>query len=376
MARLFPDPYIHIGGDESNGKQWRANPRIQAFMKAHNIKTTQELQAYFNTRIQKILLKHHKQMVGWDEILSPALPRNAVIQNWHGIELLINGAKQGHRGLYSHPYYLDHMYSAADMFLADPLPADSGLTPDQAKLIQGGEACMWGEQVIPSTIDSRIWPRAAAVAERLWSPAADRDVNDMYRRLAVESLRLDGEGITHLSGPARGLRRLAGSEQDRALALFAATLQPVDFQVRSREQRPSPATVFDKLVDSVSPDPPLQHEFPILVAGVLRGDTASIVLLDSLFHSWVASAPTLDRLRADSPLLQEASTHIEALPKLGSMGIQALAYLRSGSAPPPGWRDAQATILHDAVKPSELVDFVVLAPLQELVEAASSPKSH
>jgi hexosaminidase len=140
MAQLFPDPYMHIGGDESNGKQWHANPQIQAFMKAHDFKTTEELQSYFSTRVQKILAAHHKQMVGWDEILSPTLPTDAVIQNWHGIEFLINAAKQGHRGFLSHPYYLDHMYSAADMFLADPVPANSDLTPDQAKLILGGEA--------------------------------------------------------------------------------------------------------------------------------------------------------------------------------------------------------------------------------------------
>ena len=149
MARLFPDAYMHIGGDESNGKQWQANPRIQAFAKAHGFTTSQQLQAYFNTRVQKILAKYHKQMVGWDEILSPTLPLDAIIQNWHGTEFLVNGAKQGHRGIYSHPYYLDHMYTAGDLFLADPIPAGSDLTPEQTKLILGGEACMWGEHISP-----------------------------------------------------------------------------------------------------------------------------------------------------------------------------------------------------------------------------------
>ena len=374
MAQLFPDPYIHIGGDESNGKQWRANPEIKAFMAAHAIRTTPELQAWFNTRLQKILLDHHKQMVGWDEILSPTLPRDAVIQNWRGIGHLIDAAKQGHRGLLSSPYYLDHMDSAADMFLADPLPANSGLTPDQAKLILGGEACMWGEQVIPSTIDSRIWPIAAAVAERFWSPAADRDVDDMYRRLAVESLRLEAEGLTHISGPARGMRNLAGSSQTQPLELFVSTLQPVPFRIRNREQSPTPATVFDRLVDSVSPDPPLRHEMPILVDAARRGDKAAIAQLDALFHSWVQAAPALERLQANSPLLQEASAHIAAWPKLGQMGIEALSYIRSGNPPPPGWQNAQKAILRHAVKPGELVEFVVLAPLETLVEAAGSPK--
>ena len=243
------------------------------------------------------------------------------------------------------------MYSAADMFLNDPIPADSGLTPDQAKLILGGEACMWGEFVIPSTIDSRIWPRAAVVAERFWSPAADRDVNDMYRRLPIESLRLEAEGLMHMSGPVRGLRNLAASTQIQPLELFASTIQPVDFHIRSREQRPSPATVFDHLADSVRPDPPLRHEMPILVDDAIRGDAASAAHLDALFRSWVAAAPALNQLEANSPLLQEASTHIAAFPKLGSMGLEALSYLRSGNAPPADWKAAQLATLHDAVKP-------------------------
>ena len=375
MASLFPDPYMHIGGDESNGKHWRANPQIKAFMDAHGFKTTEELQSYFSTRVQKILAAHHKQMVGWDEILSPTLPQDAVIQNWHGIEFLINAAKQGHRGFLSHPYYLDQMDSAADMYAADPIPGGTDLTPEQAKLILGGEACMWGEQVIPATIDSRIWPIAAAVAERLWSPAADRDTNDMYRRLAIEFLRLEAEGLMQMSGPVRVMRNLAGSSQIQPLEVFINTLQPVAFHVRSREQRPSSATVFDRLVDSVRPDPPLRHEMPLLVDAAIHGDTASADKLDALFHSWVAAAPALDKLAANSPLLQEASAHIAAWPKLGSMGIEALSYLRSGTAPPAGWQDAQSAILRDADTPSELVDFVVLAPLKNLVAAAAAPKS-
>ncbi len=375
MAQLFPDPYLHIGGDESNGKEWAANPEIKAFMDAHGMKTTAELQAYFSTRVQKILAAHHKQMVGWDEILSPTLPKDAMIQNWHGIEFLINAAKQGHRGFLSHPYYLDHTYTAGEMFLADPLPADSGLTAEQAALIQGGEACMWGEQLTATTIDSRIWPRAAAVAERFWSPAGDRDVNDMYRRLTVESLRLEGEGLMHMSGPVRVMRNLAGTTQIQPLELFVATLQPVNFPVRSRLQKPSPATVYDRLVDAARIDPPLKHEFSNLVDAAIGGNKASIDHLDAVFHSWVAAAPALNALEASSPLLQEAASHIAAWPKLGTMGIEALTYLRSGKAPPADWSENQKAELQSAIKPQELVDFVVLAPLQTLVGAANSPKA-
>ena len=92
MAALFPDDYFHIGGDENNGKQWRANPQIQAFMKAHGYHTTAELQTYFNQRVLKIVQKYGKKMVGWDEILTPDLPKEAVVQSWRGYKSLDQAA--------------------------------------------------------------------------------------------------------------------------------------------------------------------------------------------------------------------------------------------------------------------------------------------
>ena len=385
MARLFPDAYMHIGGDESNGKQWTANPHIQAFMHTHGVKTSAELQAYFNARIEKILAKYHKRMVGWDEILSPNLPRDAVIQNWHGTEFLINAAKQGHSGIYSHAYYLDHMYTAAEVFLADPIPAgpipaNSDLTPEQSKLILGGEACMWGEHISPLTIDSRIWPRAAAVAERFWSPASDRDVDDMYRRLAVESLRLDAEGLTHISYPERALRQLAGTQDDGALALFASTLEPVDFGERYREQRTTQLTPLDQLVDAVRPDPPLRHEMDLLVASALSSDQVAAQTandqLQSIFRFWVYAAPALEVLSMHEPLLHDESNRIAQWPKLGQIGLDALSYLSSGNAPPAGWQAEQTAVIEEAAKPQELVNFVVLPSLQKLVDAAAAVRPH
>jgi hexosaminidase len=235
---------------------------------------------------------------------------------------------------------------------------------------------MWAEQVVPATIDSRIWPIAAVVAERLWSPTADRDTDDMYRRLAVQSLRLDSAGIMHISGPEQIMRSLAGTSHIQPLEVLISTLQPVSFSKRSDLQRPSTTTVFDRLVDAVRPDPPLRHELPLLVDSAIHGDIASIARLDTLFHTWIAAAPALNQLEANSPVLQEATVHIAALPNLGSVGVEALSYLQTRKAPPAGWLEAQQSILRDADKPQELVDFVVLAPLQKLVEAASVQPRH
>ena len=121
MAKLFPDAYFHIGGDEVDGKQWDANPKIQEFIHAHGMKNNQDLQAYFNQRLEKIVAKNHKTMVGWDEILHPDLPKTIVVQSWRGQESLAAAAKQGYSGLLSYGYYLDLMWPAARHYAVDPM---------------------------------------------------------------------------------------------------------------------------------------------------------------------------------------------------------------------------------------------------------------
>ena len=228
MAKLFPDQYFHIGGDEVNGKQWDANPNIQAFMRAHGLKTNQDLQAYFNTRVQKIVSKHGKTMVGWDEILRPDLPKDIVVQSWRGQDSLAAAAKQGYRGILSFGYYVDLMWPASRHYAVDPISgAAANLSPDEKQRILGGEACMWSEYVSPENIDSRIWPRTAAIAERLWSPQDVTDVNSMYQRLENVSRWLDWLGLTHNSSYGPMLRRIAGSNDISALRTFTDVVEPV-----------------------------------------------------------------------------------------------------------------------------------------------------
>src|SRR5438045_4247746 len=143
MAGLFPDEYMHIGGDENEGKQWDRNPQIQAFMKEKGIKDNHALQAYFNQRILKILQKHHKKMIGWDEILHPDLPQDIVIQSWRGPKSLAEAARQGYDGILSAGYYIDLMYPAWQHYKNDPVAADTTLSEKELTHILGGEATMW-----------------------------------------------------------------------------------------------------------------------------------------------------------------------------------------------------------------------------------------
>jgi hexosaminidase len=154
MAALFPDSYFHIGGDEVNGKQWDANPQIQDFKHSHGLKSNDELQAYFTKRLEKIVSQLHKNMVGWDEILTPGMPNNIVIQSWRGPESLAAAAKQGYRGLLSSGYYIDLMWSAARHYTIDPISgATADLTPEEKQHILGGEATMWFASFEPSSSD-------------------------------------------------------------------------------------------------------------------------------------------------------------------------------------------------------------------------------
>jgi hexosaminidase len=374
MAQIFPDLYMHIGGDESDGVQWKANPKIQEFMHTHNLKDAAALQAYFNQRLFKILEKHKKHMVGWDEVLNPALPKDIVIQSWRGAKSLSDAAKLGYRGILSQPYYLDGMKAAKEHYLSDPLPSSSDLTPEQRKLVLGGEVCMWGEHIDARSIDSRIWPRSAAIAERFWSPESVNNVDDMYRRLAVESIRLEALGLTHLSHEGSALRELAGTENIDALRVFSSVLEPVSFSERYQGQHTSQLTPLDNLVDAVRPDPPSRHDTNRLTHQFLRAPTASEearTLLEKNFQSWIIAAPAIEAQLAASPLLALAEPRAQQLPGLATAGVEALNYLSKGIKAPAGWKQRNLALIDAAKKPQALVRFTFLSPLEELVNAVA-----
>ncbi len=384
MAAIFPDAYFHIGGDETQGKGWLENPRIVAFMQKKGFKTPAELQAYFNQRLLPILTKHGKKMIGWDEILNPALPKDIMIQSWRGEASLSEAATQGYGGILSAPYYLDGQKTSEAMFLADPVPADTKLTAEQQQLILGGEVCMWSEQLYPETVDSRVWPRTMAIAERFWSRQSDRDVTDMYRRLNFASLELEDVGLTHISGPQRLRRNLLGSLNPEPLDLLASVTEPVSFHERYQGQHTDRLTSLDRLVDAVVPDPPFRQEIAREVDAIVNpsqawahaGDSERAkVELRKRFTQWEQAAPALEVWAHRSARLSDIETRARQLGALGQVGLESLAYLETHTLPTSGWKDNKMTTIADAEKPSALVRFVFLPELRKLVQAASGNAS-
>ncbi len=358
MTALFPDEYFHIGGDENNGNQWKNNPQIQEFMKAHGYRTTAELQTYFNQRVLKIVQKHGKKMVGWDEILTPDLPKDAIVQSWHGYKSLDHAAREGYDTIWSTTYYLDHMGPAEYHYLSDPVPADTKLSKEQASHVVGGEVCTWSEFVWEENIDSRIWPRTAAVAERFWSPQHVNNGADMYRRLDVVSVWLEQDGLQHLSSTNRILRQISGTAELGPLAMLGKMSSPEG--VGTREQlnhhgTPSTQLVpLVKLTDAVVPDPPYRRQFAALVNELLsdapKFGTGSDELAKT-FQQWRDMGPAFGELSAKAPVLLDASGRVLLLEKLGTAGLEALNYLRTGTAPSSEWRQSQLALIKQGETP-------------------------
>ncbi len=265
MAALFPDKYFHIGGDENEGKDWDASIKIQLFMKQHALHSNHELQTYFNIKLQKILSGYGKKLMGWEEIMTPKMPKTALIHSWKGVneglpagQSLINAVKNGYQTILSNGYYIDLMLPASSHYLVDPIPEHARLTAIQKARILGGEATMWSELVTPLSIDSRIWPRTAAIAERFWSPKEVRNVRDMYRRLEETSFRLEELGIMHIRNKDVILRKLANNQSVDALEDLSDVCEPLKIYTRNKGgteyQSFSPFSLFADACTADAPD--------------------------------------------------------------------------------------------------------------------------
>ncbi|MDD8019686.1 MAG: family 20 glycosylhydrolase [Acidobacteriota bacterium] len=352
MTFLFPDPYFHLGGDEVEPKHWKENPEIQKFMKKNKISDEAGLQAYFNRRLLQLLTKYHKKMIGWDEIYQPGLPKNIVIQSWRGQQALVDGAKKGYQGILSNGYYIDLVESAERHYLNDPLPSDSLLTPEEKKLILGGEATMWAELVTPETVDSRLWPRSAAIAERFWSPKEIRDVDDMYKRLRIISLSLEENGINHLKNQPMMLRRLAQSYEIGGLEVLARVAEPVKGYARhSQGKTYNSLAPLTRFVDACFPESLEARDFRQKVEKFIGNrDLRQAEEIKGCFRLWQENHQKIVRLANFSPILKETVPLSASLLTLSQIGVEAVDLLMKGKPAEPSWLEEKFKQLEEARK--------------------------
>lgn len=416
VASLFPDEYFHIGGDENTGRDWKRNDSIQRFMAANGLKSTVALQNHFNRRVQAILARSGKKTIGWDEVLMQEIddstakarfnagdfaslvltdvPKDMVIQSWRGMEALLSSAKNGYRSLLSKGYYIDLMQSTAYHYLNDPIPfrndviipdseanfnrfeseimrkvkaGEKLLGPAEEALILGGEATMWTEHVTPETFDSRVWPRTAAIAERLWSPADIRDVPDMYRRLDIISLHLESVGSTHAKNPGMMLRRLAGTSDILPLRTLVGYLEPLKGYLRNAADNFTKYAPYTQLVDIAVADPKPLRSLAATVDAFLQQPTPGQAdALASTFQAWRTLHRDVTRLAAGNPALAPARAHSAALDRIAAYLLSHPGWRKGGRGLPGPERKALTELLLEAGKQRGYCTLGVVEPLQRL----------
>lgn len=374
VAPLFQDDYFHIGGDENEGKHWHENPEIQEFMKKNDLKDNHELQTYFNIKLEKILAKYGKSLMGWEEIMTENMPKSALIHSWRGVnegvapgQSLVDAVKNGYQTILSNGYYIDLLLSAEDHYLVDPMPAVE-LTKEEANRILGGEATMWSELVTPLTIDSRIWPRTAAIAERFWSAKELRDIDSMLERMNTISQSLELMGIQHIKTPEYIFRNLANYQDTHALRTLSQISEP--FKIYSRNaggteyKTYSPFSLF---ADACNVDAKDVRPFRKAVeAYVTSEDTQAKDVIVKYLTSWKGLHEQLEMISPKAPLI---ATVLPYAKRVSGISELLLNGLDSGKLTPAQLQDI-SQFLEDTEDPSLNLD-VDLAISNELLILAT-----
>ncbi|MFE8871823.1 beta-N-acetylhexosaminidase [Acetobacter persici] len=352
MGKLFPDAYFHSGGDEVDPREWMKNPKIVSYMKDNGFATPQALQAHFTAEVQKILADQGKVMVGWDEVSEAPIPKEVVVDVWRSSKFLASASADHHPVIVSAGYYLDLLQPASQHYLVDPYdpaangitraqadkllakggrpdlvnafvkePAPAPLTDEQKQYILGGEAPLWSELVTDEMLDARYWPRAAAIAERFWSPASVRDVNDMYRRLAVVNTELQLTGVQAQANTHRMALRLSPANADPVERLASATVPLRNYVMNRYVSHHGDA--LDEIGEVTSPDPFPAVRFSMLVDQYVAGDRSVVPALKAQMQIWRdndAAFQQVARVRG----LSEAVPTSHNLAVMAAAGLNAL----------------------------------------------------
>jgi len=202
LADLFPFPYIHLGGDECPKNYWEKDPEVQALMKKEGLKNMDEVQSYFEKRVEKLVSAKGKKMIGWDEILHGGLAPGAAVMSWQGMKGGIEAAQQKHEVVMTPTTfaYIDYMQGDAateprvyatlrlkKSYEFEPVP-----TGVSAEYIKGGQGNLWTEQIYNYRyLQYMVWPRAFSLAETFWSAADKKNWNRFAQKTEAHMERYD-----------------------------------------------------------------------------------------------------------------------------------------------------------------------------------------
>lgn len=367
MASLFPDAYFHAGGDEVSDAVWLDHPHVQAFMKAQGLASKQALESHFHRRVAAILKTHGKTMIGWEEVAADGTAsKDVVIQAWQTSNATSDAVAKGHRTIVSAGYYLDLLEPASFHYQYDPLDTSSAgltpaeaergrklnplvaaimkdalvakplppLTPEQEKLVLGGEAPMWAEIATDEMLESRLWPRAAALAERFWSPRTVRDTDDLYRRLPVLQDQLRLQGLQDQANQARMVARLApgASEPVQTLLDLVGPTRNMarDHRILAMLRGQKIVQELNTLADAAPVDSLVAHRFEARAKAHARGDRSEAAALRADLTIWRANDARFQAIAKGRPALEAALPISADVAEMAQIGLAALDAIETG----------------------------------------------
>lgn len=492
MAAIFPDPYLHIGGDEVDPSQWQASAAVQQFMRDRGLADPHALQAWFNQRVEKILEKHQRRMVGWDEIAHPDLPHSILIQSWQGQDALGTVAKNGYRGILSTGFYLDQPQPASYHYRNEIYPqglngkdvVQSGeqaqswsftmprlkgspvtgsftlikghngwrgfidfagksrrlvnaidwlsanrvtftvdtwmgpfkpvvtlannqlsgymlvgnvryaaegqrldavprgiqpMLPDARQMQQnllGGEAALWAENVNSAIIDTKLWPRAFVVAERLWSAQDVTDPDSMYQRLAaMDRWTTVSVGLQQHDQADRQMARLANSTDIQPLRVLAQALEPAQYYTRQHLKfQAGHYNYFEplnRLADVLPAESDTVRMLDKQVVALVedRSNVAAAAAIRSQLQRWHDNAAQVAPLLNGSAPLKALESSAKQVDALSVMGIEMVnAYVRNQAFGASEVAQMQAKLDAAAQVQDETV-IALVRPLERLLHA-------
>lgn len=239
VAALFPAEYIHIGGDECTKKFWHSSAVVQDFMKQQGIKNEHELQSYFIKRVEKILKKKKKKLIGWDEILEGGLAPEATVMSWRGVKGAIEAAKQGHQVILtpSNKTYLD-LYQGDPLLEPDTYdmlrlqtayqwnPVPEGV---DSTLVLGGQGSLWTESVPTGRhAEYMTWPRSLALSEVFWSPGGKQSWTHFQEKLPPHFKMLDAAQINYSTAAFDVLATATFNQQKQLLVNLSTDIDSLN----------------------------------------------------------------------------------------------------------------------------------------------------